>query len=369
MNELSREKAIERTSLLNIIVNVVLAALKVVIGVVTSSIAFVTEGVNNGTDALTSLLTLVGTRLAGKHPDEKHPFGYGRIEYLTGLIVAGIILFSGIEMLRSGIDLVLHPQEIAVSTLSLVLIAISAVVKFILGTRTIRVGRKVGSSALEGVGLECRNDSFISILTIVSSLVWLFLGYNVDAYAGILISVIIIKAGVETLMGTVNELLGRPGDEELVKELYKEVRATEGIVNAADMMLHNYGPDRWSGSVNVEMDHKLTVEEAYRILHKLQLRIMHEKKVTMVFGIYAVDNDSEVSRELRKTIAEFVRAQEHVKSYHAVYLEPGTEKIYCDLVVDYKLKDWEELKRQFLAYMEGKYPGKEIELTVETEYV
>jgi len=135
------------------------------------------------------------------------------------------------------------------------------------------------------------------------------------------------------------------------------------------MMLHNYGPDAWSGSVNVEIDHKKTVGEIYRFLHELQLRIMHEYKVTMVFGVYAVDNDNEAARELRKNIASFVSSHEHVKSYHAVYIDSEKSRLYCDLIVDYGLKDWDALREEFTEYIKGLYPQYELELTIETEFV
>ena len=208
-------------------------------------------------------------------------------------------------------------------------------------------------------------------MTILSALVFVLFDLNIDAYVGVFTSCITLKAGVEVLRDTVSELLGRPGEEELASKLYSEIRATKGIVNAADMMLHNYGPDAYSGSVNVEIEHDMSVGEAYEFLHALQLRIMHEYNVTMVFGIYAVDNDREQSRELRSDIAAFVRDHEHIRSYHAVYIDPSpaSDKLYCDLVVDYDLKDWDALRSEFLEYMAGKYPENEIVLTIETEFV
>ena len=135
------------------------------------------------------------------------------------------------------------------------------------------------------------------------------------------------------------------------------------------MMLHNYGPGAWSGSVNVEIDHAKSVGEVYAFLHELQLRIMHEEKVTMVFGVYAVDNDHEETKRVRAAVLEYVRRQEHVKSFHAIYLEPGTDRIYCDFIVDYALRDWEALRADFLAYMRTLFPTNEVVLTVETEFV
>ena len=369
MTAAERTGIINRTSILGIVVNVLIAGVKIAAGLLASSIAIVSEGVNNAADALTSVLTMVGTRLAGRHPDAKHPFGYGRIEYLTGLVVAVVIIVSGVQMLIESVKLIFRPEELSISYVSLTIVAVSAVVKFFLGLYTIARGRVAKSDALVGVGLECRGDSYISIITIGVAVVFLLTGVSLDAYAGVVMSAIILKAGVEVLLKIVSELIGRPGEKELATKIYQLVRATPGVVGAADMMLHNYGPNAWSGSVNVEIDHAKSVGEVYAMLHELQLGIMHEEHVTMVFGVYAVDDDHVETRRIRRTILEYVKAHEHVKSFHAVYLEPGTNRLYCDLVVDYELADWEALRADFLDYMKAQVPGRDVVLTVETEFV
>ena len=369
MTAAERTGIINRTSILGIVVNVLIAGVKIAAGLLASSVAIVSEGVNNAADALTSVLTMVGTRLAGRHPDAKHPFGYGRIEYLTGLVVAVVIIVSGVQMLIESVKLIFRPEELSISYVSLAIVAVSAVVKFFLGLYTIARGRVAKSDALVGVGLECRGDSYISIITIGVAVVFLLTGVSLDAYAGVVMSAIILKAGVEVLLKIVSELIGRPGEKELATKIYQLVRATPGVVGAADMMLHNYGPNAWSGSVNVEIDHAKSVGEVYAMLHELQLGIMHEEHVTMVFGVYAVDDDHVETRRIRRTILEYVKAHEHVKSFHAVYLEPGTNRLYCDLVVDYELADWGVLRADFLDYMKAKVPGRDVVLTVETEFV
>ena len=364
-----REGVITAVSALGIAVNLLIAAAKVVLGLFASSIAIVSEGVNNASDAMTSVLTLVGSRLAGKHPDAKHPFGYGRVEYLTSLVIAGLILFTGIEMLTSSVRLIFEPSELNVSVQALVVVAVSALIKFFLGVFTVSAGRRSGSGALVGVGLDCRNDSFISVVTILSAVIFIVSGVSVDAYVGVLMSLLVVKAGFDVLRDTVSELLGRPGDAELAAKLYREIRSTPGILGAVDMMLHNYGPDAYSGSVNVEIDHEKTVGEVYDFLHALQLRIMREYNVTLVFGVYAVDGDHEEVRVIRQRIAEFVRAHEHVKSFHAVYLDPASPRLYCDLIVDYELRDWSLLRGEFTDFMRESFPERELVLTIETEFV
>ena len=364
-----RKKLILKTSLAGIAVNILISATKIIIGISVSSMAVISEGINNAADAGSSVLTFAGTKLAGKAPDEKHPFGYGRIEYLTSIVVGVMILIAGSEILQESVRAVLHPSEMNVSAVMLFAVAAAAAAKLALETFTVKVGRRTGAASLTAVGEESRHDALFSVLTIGSALLYLYKGIMLDGYISIFFSLTVIRIGVLTLKDAVSELLGRPGQKELADRLYAEIRKTDGIINAADMMLHNYGPDAWSGSVNIEVDHSHTIGEVYSFVHKLQLRIMHEYNVTMVFGIYAIDNDHEEIRCLRCCIAEFVRNYEHLKSYHALYFESDTGIIYCDFVVDYKLKDREQLDTDFKAYMAEHYPGHPVELTIETDYV
>ena len=365
----SREGTVVAVSGLNILVNLIFAAIKVVIGLAVSSIAIVSEGVNNATDSATSLITIVGTKLSAKHPTEKHPFGFGRIEYLTSLLISVLILFTGAELMESSVKRIFEPQEMSISYVTMAIIAVSALVKLALGLYTIKEGRRVDSSSLVALGTECRSDSVVSVITLVTALVFLVFHVSLDAYAGIIMSLIVLKAGFEVLKETLSDILGQAGEKELAQELYRIIRAEPLVLNAADMMLHNYGPDAYSGSVNVEIDHSKTVGEVYAALHELQLRIMHEKHITMVFGIYAVDGDHAQIRQLREQVAAFVREQKHVTSYHALYIHPNGKDLYVDLVVDYDLADWEALRKEFTAYMAELYPDKHLELVIETNYV
>lgn len=365
----TREGTVVTVSALGIAVNLLLAGVKIAIGTAVRSIAIISEGVNNATDCATSLITIVGTKLSARHPTQKHPFGFGRIEYLTSLIISVLILFTGSELLQSSVQRIFHPEEMSVSYLTLGIIALSALVKLLLGSYTIRQGKRVSSGSLVAVGTDCRNDSIVSVITIASAGLFLVFRLNLDAYGGVIMSLIVLKAGLEVLKDTLNALLGQAGEKELAQELYKMIRSEPIVLNAADMMLHNYGPDSFSGSVNVEIDHDKTVGEAYAALHALQLKIMHEKNIVMVFGIYAVDRDHPETRTLRTQVAAFVRNQPHVTSYHALYVDPVNQDIYVDLVVDYELRDWDVLRREFTEYMHGLYPNNRLELVIETNYV
>ena len=364
-----RENIIIRTSTIGIIVNFLIAGMKIVVGAITHSLAIMTEGINNASDAINSVLTIIGTKLSNKHPDEKHPFGYGRIEYLTGVVISIIIIYAGIESFKEAIHSLINKEEMTVSIVSMVLVAISGVVKFLLGFYTEKKGVETDSQALIAVGRDSKNDSFISLITIITILIYLFFYISIDAYVGILFSIMIFRAGVTTLKDSISDIIGSKGEKELADKIYDEVRKTEGVLGAADLMLHNYGPEKYSGSINIEIDHSKTIGDIYNIIHELQLHIMHDYNVTMVFGMYAVDNDNETIKKMRKDIADFILHYDGVTSMHALYYSEKENKIYCDFIVKYELKSWDELRKNFIEYMLKKYPEKNVELTIETNFV
>lgn len=365
----TREGILLMTSAIGIIVNLFLALTKILIGLFSNSIAIISEGANNLSDFVNSIITIIATKLANRHPTKDHPFGFGRIEYISSLAIAVLILFAGYELIKSSIQNIINPVELDTNILMIGIIAGSAVVKFMLGIFTEKQGKKIDSTSLIAIGKDCKNDCIISLITIASLLIYLFLGKNVDGFAGLIGSIFLIRTGFEALKSTIDDLLGTAGDENLAKTIYDEIAKEPIILGAADMVLHNYGPDKFHGSVNIEIDHNKTVEELYKKIHELQLNIMHKYNVTMVFGIYAVDKDSKEMVALRKNIADFVRDTEHLESYHAVYIDPKNNDIYCDFIVDYDLDDWDKLREDFTAYMKKLYPNNRLELVIETRFV
>ncbi|MBP0966117.1 MAG: cation transporter, partial [Oscillospiraceae bacterium] len=218
-NDTAREKIIVKTSIIGIIANVFLAAFKAVIGLMTHSIAIVLDAVNNISDAGSSLITIIGTKLAGREPDKKHPFGYGRIEYLSAMVISVIVLYAGITSFVESVKKIISPSTPEYSVASLVIVGVAVVVKIVLGRYVKRVGERVNSDSLVNSGEDATLDSVISASTLVAAIIFMLCGLSLEAWLGAVISLVIIKSGFEMLKDTISQLLGERNDPDLAKSI------------------------------------------------------------------------------------------------------------------------------------------------------
>ena len=236
-----RDRLIVRTSLVAIGTNLCLVAFKMAVGLLANSIAIVLDAMNNLSDALSSVITILGTKLAGRPPDKKHPFGYGRMEYLTGILIAGIILFAGVNFAVTSVQKIITPDLPHYSLLTVGIVAVAIVTKLLLGAYTKKMGRKTGSDALVASGTDATFDAVISAGTLVGALVTLTSGYVIDGWIGCVISLVILKAGLELLLDTLSSIVGRRADSQLSQEIKQRLCTVDGILGAYDLVLHNYG--------------------------------------------------------------------------------------------------------------------------------
>ena len=216
---MSRDKVIIQTSIIGILTNILLAAFKAVIGIMSNSIAVTLDAVNNLSDALSSIITIVGTKLANKLPDKKHPMGYGRIEYLSAMIVAGIVLYAGITSLIESIKKIFHPETPDYSLTSLTIIAVAVVVKIVLGKYVKAQGKKVNSGSLVASGSDALFDAVLSASVLISAIIFILSGWSLEAYVGAVISGFIIKSGIEMMTETLDEILGTRADKEITGKI------------------------------------------------------------------------------------------------------------------------------------------------------
>ena len=367
--EASREKVIVKTSIIGIIANVFLAGFKAVIGLMTNSIAIVLDAVNNISDAGSSLITIVGTKLAGKEPDKKHPFGYGRIEYLSAMIISVIVLYAGITSFVESVKQIIHPETPDYNSVSLVIVAAAVIVKILLGRYVKSVGVKVNSDSLINSGEDATLDSIISASTLVAAGIFLIFHVSLEAWLGAVISLVIIKSGVEMLRDTISRILGERNDTELARGIHETVMSFGDVQGAYDLVLNNYGPDTWNGSIHVEVPDTYSADQLDQLLREIMMKVYSEHHVILTaIGVYSVNTTDEEVIRVKRQVAEIVFSHEHVRQMHGFYLTKDQKKIRFDIVVSFDAKDRGALYKEVVADVQKAFPDYALQVTMDTDF-
>ena len=365
----SREKVIVRTSIIGIVANVFLAAFKAVIGFLSNSIAITLDAVNNISDAASSLITIVGAKLAAREPDKEHPFGYGRIEYMSAIIISVIVFYAGVTSLIESVKQILQPETPDYSTLSLIIVAVAVVVKIFLGRYVKNVGEQVNSDALVNSGEDARLDSVISASTLVAAGIFLTFHISLEAWLGAVISLVIIKAGIDMLKETLSKILGERNDKELAKSIRKTITAFPGVRGAYDLVLHNYGPDNWQGSIHIEVPDTYGANQLDKMLREIMVEVMQKHNVLLTaIGVYSFNTrDEEISR-LEKKIREIVFSHQYVRQIHGFYLTKETKNIRFDLVISFDAPNRQVVFQEVVAHMQEEFPDYELQVVMDTDF-
>ena len=332
----SRGKVIIRTSIIGILANLGLAAFKMVIGLASNSIAVILDAVNNMTDMLSSVITIIGTRLAGKAPDKKHPLGHGRTEYITALLVAGIVLYAGLTSLVESVKKIITPETADYSIISLIIIAAAVIVKLALGHYVKAKGIEVNSGSLIASGSDATFDALISASVLASAVIFLATGLSLEAYVGVMISIFIIKSGIEMVLDTVSDILGKREDGELVRRIKEVMVEDPDVQGAFDLILYNYGPEMLYGSVHVEVKDTLTAAQIDEMDRRLVKSVLKETGVYLTgISIYSQNTSDQEAMDIRRKVLETVMAHDYALQMHGFYLNRETRKMRFDVVLSF----------------------------------
>ena len=332
----NREKTIVKTSVIGIITNVFLVGFKAFVGLVSHSIAVILDAVNNLSDALSSVVTIIGAKLGAKQPDKKHPLGYGRIEYLSSMIVAALVLYAGITSLVESVKKIIRPEAADYSTVSIVIISVAIVVKLLLGMFVKKQGKKVNSGALVASGSDALFDAVLSSSVLASAIVYLIWHVSLEAYVGVIIAGFIIKAGIEMMIETLNDIIDKREDAETTKELKEIICAEEQVLGAYDVTLFNYGPNKNYGSVHIELPDNLSVDDVDRITRNIQTDVFHKTGVILTgIGVYSYNTSDDEAARMRNTVRKTVMAHDWALQMHGFYADTEKKTLRFDVVVSF----------------------------------
>ena len=367
--QLSREKVIIRTSIIGILANVFLAAFKAIVGLTANSIAIVMDAVNNLSDAASSAITIVGTKLAGKEADRKHPFGYGRIEYLSAMIISILVLYAGITAFVESVKKIIHPDVPDYSPIALIIVAVAVVVKIVLGRYVKHVGEKVNSDSLVNSGEDATMDSIISASTLVAAAIYLIFDISLEAWLGAVIALVIVKAGIEMLRETLSKILGERADAELARSIKGTIIDFPEVSGAYDLVLHNYGPDTYHGSVHIEVQDTLSADDLDKLIRKISMKVYQEHDVILTaVGVYSINTKDPEAAAARENVIQIVKANPYVLQIHGFYLDKVEKTLRFDIVVSFDAKDRKAVYRDVCAEVQKEYPDYTLQVTMDTDF-
>lgn len=365
-----RKSIIVRTSIIGIIANIFLAGFKAIVGVVSNSIAITLDAVNNLSDALSSIITIVGTKLAGKAPDKKHPYGHGRIEYLSAMSIAIIIVYAGATSFIESVKKIIFPENPDYSMASFVIVSVAVVVKIFLGMYVKKIGEKVNSESLKDSGEDALMDSIISGSTLIAATIFVIFGISLEAWLGAVISLIIIKSGIEMLRCTLSQILGERVDKDIAKAIKSTVNKFDEVYGAYDLILSNYGPDVFLGSIHIEVSDMMTASEIDELTRRIMYEVYKEHSVILsAVGIYSLNTKDKESIKIREEVNKIVHSYKTVLQMHGFYYNKKTNMISFDIIIDYDDKNKVDTYKEIYDNVQSLYPDSKLQITMDFDVV
>ena len=352
---MDRNKKIVKTSILGIIANIILVAFKATIGLFVNSIAIILDAVNNLTDVLSSVITIIGTKLANKAPDKQHPYGHGRIEYFTSVVIATIILFAGITAIRESVLKIINPAETDYSVISLIIIAVAVLVKFFLGKYVKKVGYEVNSQSLVASGQDAFMDSVLSFTTLIAGITNYIWKWNLEGYLGVIISIFIIKSAIEMLKEATNSILGERADGELSRKIKETVMSFEEVQGVYDLNLHNYGPSSTVASLHIQVRNDMNAGEIHILTREIAYKVYADFGIAVTIGIYAANDKGEFGM-IKEELQNIVRDYKEILQIHGFYVDKKKSNVFFDLIIDFEAKDKKKIEAEIISKLKKKFP-------------
>lgn len=365
---MDRNKKIIRVSIVGILANVLLAAFKALVGLLSGAIAILMDAVNNLSDALSSVITIVGTKLSARPADQKHPFGHGRVEYLSAIVISLIVIAAGVTSLVESVKKIINPTTPSYTTLTLVVIIVAIAVKLVLGMFVKGQGKALKSDALIASGADALFDAIVTLSTLVSAGIMLIWNVNLDGIFGTIISLVIVKAGVEMLASPLGELLGTRISPEFAQQLKDKALSFEGVYGVYDIIVNNYGPNTLIGSLHISVAENATARELHLLTRSMSEAFYRDFGIIMTIGIYAVYTGDTPMARLQKAVVQASNDHPGVAQAHAFYYYAEKNLITIDLVPDESVKDIQAFADTMNQFLHEQFPEHKFSVVVDFNY-
>lgn len=364
-----RTKQIIKVSIIGIVANIFLSAFKALVGILAGSIAIIVDSANNLSDAASSIVTLIGAKLADKDPDHNHPFGHGRIEYLSAMAIGALVLYAGIASLIESIKKIITPITPDYSAKTLIVVITAIFVKIFLSWFFQKKGKKLNSQSLTNSGKDAVLDVAIAVTTLAAAIIFMTTGHSIEAYLATGIAVVIIRSGIVMLKEAASSVLGERPDPKLIKAVKRHIEAIHGVYGSHDLVLNNYGPDTHVGSVNIEIDDRMTANEIDNLSRQIAKVIYEKDNVTLSsIGVYARNNkDAWVAQKYDELVSR-LKQLDNVMEIHGFYIVEGNKTLRYDVVVSFEEKNLRQLYAKVLEITKEVFPEYEAQVVLDSDY-
>lgn len=335
-SEAIRNKYVYFAGLIGVISNLILTIIKLGVGFITNSVSITADGFNNLSDMASSVITIIGVKLANRPPDKEHPFGHGRMEYLSALVVAFMVMLVGFQFVKSSIERIINPVEITFEFVPFILLLLSVLVKIWLSVFNKTIGNKINSNALKATSLDALGDVFTSSCVLISFVAARFTSIPIDGYVGLIVSAAILYAGFSLVKDTISPLLGEAPDENLVKSITEGVLSYENIIGVHDLIIHNYGVGKCMASIHAEIPSNLDVVTIHNIIDKAEREISEKLNIYLVIHMDPMCIHCDKVKKEKDMVEKIISKYEYIKSMHDFRITEGEEEINLifDIVVD-----------------------------------
>ena len=362
-----RAYLIRLSGLAGILANLLFAGVKLTVGLAANSVAIISDAVNNLSDALASVITIIGLKISRHPPDFKHPLGYGRIEYISGMIISALVLVTGTEFLITSAKRIISPQETSFAAVQLVILGIVIIGKWALSRLDLAVGKKTDSEALIATGTDARMDVLVSAMTVAAGILSRLTSWHIDGYVGVALSLVIIYNGIALVKSTINSIIGERPDKDLEEKIKAEVLKFEPVSGAFDLVLHSYGPATRLGSLSLEIPDYVTVEEAYEAMTAAQQDIHALFGIRVTFGLCSVNTYDEETIALRKDVEQIVTGLPEAISIHNFHFAAEHKTLRLDVVVEYGTRDFTAFRESASAAIKKSYPDLTLTVNIDLD--
>lgn len=342
----TRKKAGFLSSTVGIVCNIILFVSKFIIGTIANSVAIISDAFNNLTDCLSCIITMFGYNLASKPADKEHPFGHGRMEYFTSLIIAVFIIIVGFEFFKTSLSRILNKEDIDVTYFTIIVLVLSILLKFWMYLFNKKMSTIFNNQAMMATSYDSLSDAMTTSITLIGSIISLFTSFPIDGVIGLIVSGLIIKTAISIIKDTLDELLGKPADKETTQQLLDIVMSHQGILGVHDLMIHNYGPNNMIASLHAEVDAKQNVLEAHDTIDNIEKEIFEKMKIMTTIHLDPIETDNIQLNQYKTIVSKVLNEIDPELSFHDFRMVVG--QTHTNLIFDVIISDKYRDKNQML---------------------